>query len=556
MAWREAWRISNVAFTELSFQAIYAARQGNLPTRVEPALMVDRARRRVVQSKLLVSFLLAAIAVVGGLAVAAPHPLFGPVSLPRGLYVGGVLTGILVLDLALLWWSGLQVLPTLLGSAVLPFLETLPIESRTLDRAALLLFLRLFDGPAITCLVLVPLAIGVALGSPLAGLAIVPGVFAAVVFAFALALVTGRFFLRRVQESHGGGGHAVVRWVYLVLWAIPAFGIYSFVTVAPAFFGALAALVAHGSAAILNAALSAFPFPLALLPSLAVAPLRSSGFPGLSLVVVPVTAVVYGLAALYASVWLFGAPRRLIHLPPGVPETERAHPLRVVTSRVGWAILVKDLRTASRTPGYAFLILLPLLDAGVIGLYTYLSVPAPSDVFNLGAAAVATAALLATFFGPAFFAVEVMGYSYTRSLPVSDRSLLLGKVYLIAVLYLVASGLVLGLTLLRVFAPFLFLAFVFAELPAVLAAALLELGILFRRARKTGLPIVNLYAGAFWAIAVALPALFLAGLPLAVFQALRAEGSGLALPLMATIALAELGVFLPFALRGDRGRRR
>src|SRR5208282_4173149 len=138
-----------------------------------------------------------------------------------GAFDAGVLTGLLSIDVALLWWTGLQMLPTFLSSGALPVLESLPIDETTLRRTAAIIYLRMFDVPAAVVLVATPLFVGLALG-PLAGLAAVPGAVTAVAFALALSFVTGRFFVRKIQGSRGGGGRTVVRWAHLLLWLIPA----------------------------------------------------------------------------------------------------------------------------------------------------------------------------------------------------------------------------------------------------------------------------------------------------------------------------------------------
>jgi predicted permease len=561
MADRVARRLAAVAYRELAFQSIYALRQGNTLPPGDRSLLVQRARRRVTQSKFLVCLLIALVT-LGSTVALAPgvEDTLGP-GVPRPVYIGTVLVGLLLLEITLLWTTGLQILPTFLGARILPLLESLPVSSRALDRAALITLLRLFDAPAAMCVVATPLAVGLALRSAWAGVAILPGSAAAVTIGIGLALATGRFFVRRVQGARGSPHGALLRWAYLVLWAVPAFAIYLFVSFSPEFLRAVAALLAAGDPSAVALVLLAFPFPLALLPTYALgqppdlAALPSLGALGLPLAAAVYTALVAGLA--YA---LLRAPRRLAREVSDVAARPLAGDVRRLRPvGVGRAILVKDLRTASRTPGYAFLILLPLLDAIVIGLSSYVGNPRPSDVFNVGAAAVSTAALLATFFGPAFFATEVMGYSYTRTLPLASRSILIGKATLIALVYLLASAFVLGLTLLRVFTPLLFVAFVIAELPGLLAAAFLELGILFRRAETTGVPLTNLYSGAWWATAVVIPGLFVAGLPLLVFELLRAAPgpSAWALPSMAALALAELALFAPFALgAGSSGGRR
>ncbi|MFI5413498.1 MAG: hypothetical protein ACHQ0I_02780 [Candidatus Lutacidiplasmatales archaeon] len=549
MSWKEALRLSDVAFTELSLQAVYAFRQGNVLPAGSSRALVARSRRRVFQSKAVISGVLALLT-LGAAAILHQKALNPEIlaAVPTGLFQSAVLTGLLSLDIALLWWTGVQVIPTLISSGVLTVLEPLPIDEQTLQRVSGILYLRLFDLPALTILILTPVGVGLALG-PLAGLAAFPGALVAVVYALALSLLTGRFFLRRVQGSRGGGGRAVVRWAYLVLWLVPAFAMFAFITAAPAFFRALAVLAVQGPSLESALLAAAFPFSFAALPAIASGGTSSLAIlsPGVDLVL-GLAAALYLALAVWAIVWLAGSVRTLLFLPLQAP-------IRLPTARStlqprgrARAVLVKDLRIASRTPGYAFLILLPILDAGALGLLTY-ATPAENPVAaSLALGAVTTAALLATFFGPAFFAIEVVAYSYGRTLPLSNRSVVFGKVALICLMYLVAAALIVGFTLLRFFQPFTFVAFVFAELPAVIGAAFVELGLLFRWARRRGLAITNLYAGAWFAVLVAIPGLFMAGLPPLLFDLTQSSGLGFGLALMALVAVAELAIATPVAL--------
>jgi hypothetical protein len=469
-------------------------------------------------------------------------------TIPVGLFESAILTGLFSIDIALLWWTGVQVIPTILSSGVLTVLEPLPVDDSTLHRVAGILYLRLFDLPALTILVLTPLGIGIALG-PLAGLAALPGAVVAIVYALALSLLTGRFFLRRVQGSRGGGGRVVVRWAYLVLWLVPAFAMFAFITAAPAFFRSLAVLAAQGPSPTATLLAIAFPFPLAALPALVVG--GTASFVILSPSAdwaLGGAALAYGALAVWAAVWLASSIRTLLFLPVRTPVDLPTASLSLRPTGFARAVLVKDLRIASRTPGYAFLILLPILDAGALGLLTYATPTQNPVAASLALAAVTAAALLATFFGPAFFAIEVVAYSYGRSLPLSNRSIVLGKVALISIMYLVAAGLIVGITLLRFFEPTTFVAFVLAELPAVVGAAFFELGLLFRWARHRGLAITNLYTGAWFALIVSIPGLLLASAPVIVFEVAQSAGVALGLGLMALVALAVLAFSAPLAL--------
>lgn len=546
MVLREERRLVSVAFSELSLQAIYAFRQGNPVPPSDGPELVSRARRRVLQSKLLVAGLLGFLSLGAGVLLRltpAQRGVFVGYPLPTGLFDAAVLTAVLSLDVALLWWTGLQSLPTLLSSAVLQVLEPLPIAPATLRRVAAGVYLRLFDLPVVAVLAVTPLSVGWALG-PWAGLAALPGAASAVALALTLALLTGRFFVRRVQGSGGGGGNTVVRWAYLVLWVVPAFGVLGFITLAPLVFHALSDLAFVPGAGAGWPILLVYPFPLATLPEIVAA-----GPGALGLGTAPVgsligASVAYGLLAFWAVAWLVGAVVRLGAAAPAAPVSAGAVAGRIAPQRPALAVLTKDLRIASRTPGYAFLILLPLLDSVALGLVSLVNRSSASTAPALAFGAVSSAALLATFFGPAFFALEVLAHSYTRTLPLAQRSVVLGKSLLVVGIYLTASALVLGITASRVAAGVLFPAFVAAELPAVAAASFLELGILYRWANARGQPITNLYAGGFRLLLVSLPGLFVAAAPLLLFERYG-------LPAMAVVAVVELAAAAPFGL----GRR-
>ncbi|HYB63553.1 MAG TPA: hypothetical protein VEE86_03920 [Thermoplasmata archaeon] len=548
MGWREAARLADVAFVEVALQATYAFRQGNPVPSTDGHRMVARAQRRVAQSKVLIAGLLGLLTLGSSVllrASASQRAQLAPVAMPPGLFQTAVLTGLLGLDVVLLWWNGLQALPTVLSSSAVAVLEPLPVDRPTLRKVAFLLYLRLFDVPAVVVLVLTPVAVGLALGLA-AGLATVPAGVSAVVFALTLSLLTGRFFVRRVQGARGGGGRSVVRWAYLLLWLLPAFGLLAFVIASPPFFRAVASLTSPHVARSAELLAAAYPFALAILPPYVAGGAGALGVPPAVRAVAVLWSGVYLVVAAYAVLWLYGSVAEFGKLPamPTVAGTASTCELR--PQRPAWAVLTKDLRLASRTPGYAFLILLPLLDALALGLVTYAGAPGSSAARGVALAAVSAAALLATFFGPAFFALEVVAQSYGRTLPLTIRSMALGKVTLIGGIYVAAGGVVLAITAFRIPEPGLFALFILAELPAVVAAGLLELALLFRWARTRGLPVTNLYAGTWNVVAIAIPGVAVAVAPLAAFAAAGLGG-------MALVAVVSLGIVGLLALgRGTR----
>lgn len=515
MDWRERLRLSNCLYREVTFQAIYALKSGNVffsgdrkREQEGPAV----AQRRVLQSKLTVAVLFMLTFLASAFALRYGREFF-PTTLSALYFDGTIISLVLVVLFSLVWITGLQVALPFVSSQATTALLVLPVTEEDAAWVSFLAFLRLFDAPLLTALIFFPMAVGLALSSVLAGAAVLPGVLATEVLALALSLLTAKFFSRSVSGASGGSLRSLaVRWLYLVLWTIPSLVITIFITFSVQIITALGDWELNAPLA-LQAVFALFPFPFGLLAASFATPSVAGG---------PSNSVTIALALVYFAVvavsvrWILRAPLALSRITI-VSGARRLAGTRLIVTRPSMAILKKDLRIASRTPAYAFLLLLPLLDAFVLGLFTYLGSPAPILAQRYAFAGVTVAVLLATFFGPVFFATEVIGFSLTRTLPLSQRTLILSKTSLIALVYLMAFGVVAVLVASRVNDFPAFVLFAVIELPAVIAAAFLEIGVLLERAKRTGVPIASLYSGAWWTTLVVVPGLVVSVAPLVLY---------------------------------------
>ena len=515
MDWRERLRLSNCLYREVTFQAIYALKSGNVffsgdrkREQEGPAV----AQRRVLQSKLTVAVLFMLTFLASAFALRYGREFF-PTTLSTLYFDGTIISLVLVVLFSLVWITGLQVALPFVSSQATTALLVLPVTEEDAAWVSFLAFLRLFDAPLLTALIFFPMAVGLALSSVLAGAAVLPGVLATEVLALALSLLTAKFFSRSVSGASGGSLRSLaVRWLYLVLWTIPSLVITIFITFSVQIITALGDWELNAPLT-LQAVFALFPFPFGLLAaSFATPPVAG----GPSNTVTIALALVYFAVVAVSARWILRAPLALSRITT-VSNARRLAGTRLIVTRPSMAILKKDLRIASRTPAYAFLLLLPLLDAFVLGLFTYLGSPAPILAQRYAFAGVTVAVLLATFFGPVFFATEVIGFSLTRTLPLSQRTLILSKTSLIALVYLMAFGVVAVLVASRVNDFPAFVLFAVIELPAVIAAAFLEIGVLLERAKRTGVPIASLYSGAWWTTLVVVPGLVVSVAPLVLY---------------------------------------
>jgi predicted permease len=538
MDWKERRRIAANFYKELSFQSVYALKSGNLFSGEKEGGRKDKAElaeRRSFQSKITVSVMFA-FTCASFFFIVTEGRYFLPTTLTPLYFDSTIIAMVLVVLFSLVWITGLQVALPFLSSQALTLLRALPIKEKDIERITIYAFIRLFDIPLATALVVFPITVGLALGSWVAALASVPAVAITEVFSLFLSLLTAKFFALRVSGSSGGSILSMAtRWMYLILWTIPSLVITIFIAFSLQILGTLGQWESSSPLA-LKVLFSVFPFPYSYFVSaLAIRP-------PLSIDILPwvVAAALYACLAWLAARWLVKAPLELGRTQIAVNFSAPASN-RFVTSTPSVAIIKKDLRIASRTPAYAFLLLLPMLDAFILGLFTYVGNPNPDLADRYARAAVTVAVLLATFFGPVFFVTEVMGFSLTRTLPITQRTLILGKSLLITIVYIVAFILVAVLVASRVHDIEAFLFYAVAELPAVVAASLLEINILLWRAEKTGVPISSLYSGAWWATLVVVPGLIVAGLPLLVYEfLLTSSRANSALPFMAVVSVLLL----------------
>lgn len=550
MDWRERWRFSQYLYREVSYQSIYSLKTGNILSGEDAKAgeaRPKRAERRVLQSKLTISGMFF-LTFIGAAFLLRYGTQFIPTTLTPVYFDATILTMVLVVLFSLVWVTGLQVALPFVSSQVLTALKTLPLSEQDASWISLITFLKLFDMPLATAFVIFPLSVGVGTGSWAAGLATVPVVLLTEIFALSMSLATAKFFSRNVTGASGGSLIGLAkRWAYLILWTIPSLVITIFIVFVLSIIATLGTWETS-SPRSLQALFTLFPYPFTYLTSV-----LGTRAPA-SLTWVAITggaAALYIVIGLFSARWLFSAPLSLSGATTASTYVggERRG---LVVSLPPVAILKKDMRMASRTPAYAFLLLLPLLDSFILGLFTYLGSPSPALAERYAVAGVTVAVLLATFFGPVFFATEIMGFTLTRTLPISQRTLMIGKTTLISVVY-IASFLVLA-TLVASQLHDLggFLLYALAELPAVLAAALLEIGVLLNRAEKTGVPIANLYSGAWWTTLVVVPGLIVAVTPLIVFDSVHLS----LIPPIALMALTSLLILavIGFAVLWDKGR--
>ncbi|MEM2691167.1 MAG: hypothetical protein QXS01_03605, partial [Candidatus Bathyarchaeia archaeon] len=259
----ELWKVSSIVYREICFQSLFSLRLGATLPRMDNEKIGKMARQtemNMLISKIIVTIFVAFLAVmplgywsyfVWGLKLAEELAIVGCVS---------VFMASLFFLLVML---GLQAVTSLVATKAFEFLSSLPISRKDVSKIALLSFLRIFDIPLITSLIVFPVAFSVVVNSFFGGLAALFVVTLTVIFALALTIGLAKLFYSKIV---GGGGSSkyktVMRFIYMLIWVFPSLGIYLIMNFATQILQALAHSLAQLSAAYSFTLTLVYPFSL------------------------------------------------------------------------------------------------------------------------------------------------------------------------------------------------------------------------------------------------------------------------------------------------------
>ena len=488
MKFSELWRISSKVYTELSFQSVFSLRAGGtLPQKGQDNIkkIVSSAKLNTTISKLLMTVFIAAFAFAGFYSMAGATGVQG---LPKELTIVSGVATFMAIVLFFMSFMGLQVSTSFVSSKVVEVLSPLPLSSRDVSNIVFLCFLRIFDIPLLTA-VIAPLIAYYAFGGSLLG---GPVLFVSIIVTeiFTVTLCTGlaKFFYSKV--TRGGGRsrwQAIMRFIFMILWIIPSFGTYFIVNFATHFIEVYATVVQTLSSFIYLLGL-VYPFSFGFLVSYATFPISIElSTLGLSVA----SCLVYCVLAAYSFRWVQNTIREVGTAGAGARLREAVKDT-IVSPQAPWlGIIHKDIRLASRSPSYASLLLLPAIQTAILAMSFSLN-RAMGLIFILGLLTAISWVVL--ILPPNLASLEGVAVSYTRSLPIRKKTMILSKTLLTSITY-VAS-----LTVLFIVALYFrgdavsVLTFGIANLFSVVAAAILELILFINKLWRESSSITNMYA--------------------------------------------------------------
>ena len=437
--------------------------------------------------------------------------------------------------LFLIVFMGLQVATSLVSSKIADSLSPLPLSRKEISNVIFLCLIRIFDLPLLTALLVLPIVYLMIGGSMVGGLISVVGTVVTEIFALALTISLARFFYSKVAGGEGRSKwKTLTRILFMLVWMVPAFGTYFVINFAELILRSFTSFtqVLGSSMGLL---VMVFPFSFGFLVAYT-SNLQASGIPTLALSAV--SSVFYVVFALYCLRWVTTTIRKIGtgKIVGGIREEVKD---TVIRPRGPWlGIIRKDLEIASRSPSYAVLFLLPALQVAILAV----SFSSFDAGFAVMAGVLIGMSMTTLVLPPTMFSIEGLASSYTRSLPLRKRTLIVAKTLLSLVIYSLSVIALLAIALIAKRDFTLQILFGALYLFSIAAASMLELTILARKFWKEGFALGNLYARLSTFILILLPGYALAWAPIVAAFITYVLAEPLVLPVFLVVALAEFSV--------------
>jgi predicted permease len=442
----ELWRLSKKVYREIAFQSVFSLRMGEtMPQMVNMEENIRKltksAEFNMVLSKCIMAFF---ICFTGAFTF-----LSGALSgIDESLATMCGVSTILSVVLLMMVFMGLQATTAFISSRIAELLVPLSISRKDISKILLMCFIRIFDIPLATAVLILPLIYGVSYSSVFGTLTVFLSIVVTEIFALAITVFLAFFFYSKVVR---GGGKSTwrtfLRLFYMLVWIIPMFFMYMVPSLAMQMVN-LMKTVAQNLSYLLTLI---YPFSLGSLTSLTTfLNISNSNIVALSL---GSSSIYFALAA-YSLKWLV---KRVVGLGFGsVAAGSRVEVKEVSISPASpWlGIIKKDLRIASRSPSYFSILVMPIIQIIIFSI-SFSSIYSNASEIPIGF--LPSEFLIVFMFSlwmvlmlpPMLLNMESIAYSYVVSLPLKRKTLIIAKTVLSSIIYLTSLLVLLSITMLR-----------------------------------------------------------------------------------------------------------
>lgn len=518
----------------MSFQSIFSLRAGaGLP---QDQTGIKRLVRNAEVNSLISKILTSVFIAIFCITVFLPSTFSmeaQPIS--KDLAIVGGVSAFLVVVLFLIIVMGLQVSTAFVSSRIVEMIGSLPMTRNEMSSIVFLCFIRVFDIPLVTATVVFLLAYALVGGSIVGGIICFVAILVTEIFAIAITIGLSRFFYQRIA---GGGGRsrwkAVLRFIFTIVWILPSFGTYIVVNFGINIVQSFASF-ADVLSSNLQFLVAVYPFTFGFLTAVSTFSLGANESAVALMITCSAGYVVLGALCFR---WVI---RTIREIGAGGIVTSAREKVKdtIIRPQAPWlGIIRKDLRVASRSPSFASLFFLPAIQTAILAM----SLTSFGTGIESALGILTGTSLLTLLLPPTLFSIEGLASSYTRSLPLTKRTLIRSKAFLTTITYLISLVVLLTVTLyLR--NPALYIGiFGAAQALSIAAASMVELRILTNKFWKKGEALGNLYARLSTYILVIIPGLVTVSLPIVLGFVAFFFGGEWTVPVFVGVALAEFAL--------------
>ncbi|MFX1563831.1 MAG: hypothetical protein ACFFDP_11065, partial [Promethearchaeota archaeon] len=346
LGWRSAWKIAGKIAFEVQFRSAMEMSQGALSQSVEK--QIQKARNNARFNKAMVCIFTGVFAAVFGFIVwGVVSGAITTLSEYTWIMVAVTVSVFALMSLGFLLFWGIMVSTSFISSRAASIGLYLPLSRSDAGKIALLGYIRLFDAQIITIVIVFPLAYFLATGSVLGALACLGVFLVGAGISITLMLLLAIYFYTRIQTSGGSRLSSIMRLVFILLWAVAVMGF----SLSLQLLNFIIPVIESFSIAlypIWDILSIVYPFAFGALV------VQVTGISGTPLLWTGIAATgIYALLAIMGIRWSasFLVDVGVGEIVMGGPSIIR--PATVKVSRLGVAVIRKDLRIALRTPGLA-----------------------------------------------------------------------------------------------------------------------------------------------------------------------------------------------------------
>jgi|ADKI01.1.fsa_nt_gi predicted permease len=506
MKFTEAWKLSQIPYQELVFKSFIKSRGISYISKTQLSdgkssneKMIRRVIRSAVGNKIVVALIIAVASFISFIQSEYQYTTLS-------ILIGSSLSLLMIFGYTLLY--EIQFLPSMLDEQPTELLYSLPIYNSDISYILILAFIRAMDFIIIVDIAVPSLLVLILTHSLLASFIEMIGAITSVALATGLAIYLSKIFYQIANREKRSRTESIVRLMFTVVWGALVMSLALLYNYNTYLTPSLEKIITESSMSSI--------LILSSIPSFSFSFLISSTLGGKSYVA---SYAAIGFSALYVGLSvlvILWSLRTIATFNNLHHDTNRKTPrdLKLVLrgQTVGYSI--KDFRIASRNPTTAFLLAAPVLEAAIV-LFPLITANVVGTITVLVGTVIG--GIFTCFVVIGLLTAEGTGIEYTRTLPLSTNKIMHSKAFTATISYIPVPVI---FALLGVIKPaiFNFISLIpLWELPAVAAAALVEMMIIVKSSGEERVLIFNLSSSILYFIASILVSCLVLGLPLVSF---------------------------------------